>query len=731
MNLLHWGYVAVAAACGTVAIQHLLVAFRLRERVVPVLFALTSLAAGVDALAQRRILSSPTPEFAEAWLTWSALTICSFLGLLVWFIAARTGSVRRWLLWVVTALLAMTALIGFVVPEGVSPFLHVEGIREVTLAWGEPIRKPVGTAPSLRLLGDAANVALLTLLIDTTIRLARRSRLREALLIGGSLIVLGLSVLAIIPADLGWIEIPSLHPFAFLLIVAGMSWDLSDEVARAARLSREVARGESRWRQLVENAPLSMAIVGRDGRMSWVNAHYERSTGWRAAEVLGRRFSGLVAEDERERAEAAFQNALAGEAAENFEGALVTAAGEIKIFAWRSFLLRDDEGEPEAILSLGADVTQKKEAERSRDEALHELERSVRDLENLKVRLEEENLVLREAVTHDVSETSLIGSSPALMYVLHKVQHVAPTGATVLLTGETGVGKELVARLIHKESERSSGPFVAVNCAALPPTLIESELFGHERGAFTGADRLRRGRFEAASGGTLFLDEVPDLPLGMQPKLLRVLQEGQIERVGGERTLDVNVRLIAATNRDLRGEVDAGRFREDLFYRLDVYPITIPPLRDRSEDIPALVTHFARQIAAREGIRVSEIPPEVLRHLAQHRWPGNVRELRNVVERAVLRCEDGVLRLTEPLVNRAAFAAPGNGRAAALRPTLAEVQRDYIRKVLEECGGRIAGPGGAAEVLGVHPNTLRSRMQKLGIAPRGPSRAEDVPPIQH
>jgi transcriptional regulator with GAF, ATPase, and Fis domain len=286
----------------------------------------------------------------------------------------------------------------------------------------------------------------------------------------------------------------------------------------------------------------------------------------------------------------------------------------------------------------------------------------------------------------------------------------------VLILGETGVGKELIARTIHKESPRSGGPFVVVNCAALPPSLIESELFGHEKGAFTGADRQRRGRFELAHRGTIFLDEVGELPLEMQPKLLRVLQEGEIERVGGSQPIPVDVRVIAATNRDLKADIGAGRFREDLFYRISVYPITVPPLRDRREDIPSLVRHFTRHFARRRGRDISEIPAEVMRRLDSYQWPGNVRELQNVIERAVLTSTGGVLKLAGPLLNDSGKPtspdAPEMGEGLM---TLDDLERRHIERVLASTRGKISGPGGAAEVLGLHANTLRYRMKKLGI----------------
>jgi transcriptional regulator with GAF, ATPase, and Fis domain len=291
------------------------------------------------------------------------------------------------------------------------------------------------------------------------------------------------------------------------------------------------------------------------------------------------------------------------------------------------------------------------------------------------------------------------------------------TDLTVMISGDSGTGKELVARALHNFGKRARGPFVAINMAAIPRELIESELFGHEKGAFTGATERGIGKFEQAQGGTLFLDEIGELPLELQPKLLRVLQEGEIERVGGTDTITVDVRLIAATNRDLNTDMEAGRFREDLFYRVAVYPITVPPLRDRRDDIPLLVEHFVQHFAQRRGRRIDEIPAEVLRRLRAYDWPGNVRELQNVMERAVLTTRDRVLRLAEPLKNAAneKVATRENGSDAP-GMTLDEVERRYIVRVLEATEGQISGAGGAAEILGLHANTLRYRMKKLGIS---------------
>ena len=302
----------------------------------------------------------------------------------------------------------------------------------------------------------------------------------------------------------------------------------------------------------------------------------------------------------------------------------------------------------------------------------------------------------------------IVGDGDAMRYVMSCVDQVAPTSATVLLLGETGTGKELLAKVVHQRSPRRGRPFVIVNCAALPVHLIESELFGRERGAFTGAHSTQIGRFELANRGTLLLDEVGELPLELQPKLLRVLQEGQVERLGSPRTVDVDVRLIAATNRDLQEEVRQGRFRRDLYYRLNVFPITLPSLRDRREDIAALVRHHVERLSRALSKRIDVIPAHVMQILESHDWPGNIRELENVLQRAIILSTSTTLMLHD-----AWLPAPQVRTSGAV--TLAEMERGYIQNVLDAAHWRIEGRKGAAQVLGLKPSTLRSRMSKLGI----------------
>jgi transcriptional regulator with GAF, ATPase, and Fis domain len=351
--------------------------------------------------------------------------------------------------------------------------------------------------------------------------------------------------------------------------------------------------------------------------------------------------------------------------------------------------------------------------------------RAFEEIDRLRRRLEVENDYLRTEVSEATASGDVIGSSPALRKVLQQIEMVAPTGATVLVLGESGVGKELVARAIHERSPRRERPLIKVNCGSVPGELFESEFFGHARGAFTGAVRDRIGRFELASGGTLFLDEIGEIPLAQQVKLLRVLQEGTLERVGDERTRTVDVRVVAATNRDLRAEAEAGRFRADLYYRLSVFPLEVPPLRERLDDVAALAAHFVRRAAQQMNVPAPRIPRAVVDQLRAYDWPGNVRELQHVVERAVILSRGGPLAVGElraaggPAVRHRTAAALADGDRL---PTLAELrrrERDVIAAALDRSAGRVAGPGGAAELLGIPPTTLDSRIGAHGLRGHG------------
>ena len=331
-------------------------------------------------------------------------------------------------------------------------------------------------------------------------------------------------------------------------------------------------------------------------------------------------------------------------------------------------------------------------------------------LEQLQEKLKAENIILKNEITKDFAFENIIGQSDTIKYVLYRVQQVAPTHTTVLIEGETGVGKQIFAYAIHTMSKRKDQPMFKVNCAALSPTLIESELFGHEKGAFTGADKTVKGRFEVADGGTLFLDEIGELPLTLQAKLLRVLQDGEFERLGSTQTKRVDVRILAATNKVLKNEINEGRFRKDLYYRLSAYPITIPPLRERKDDIPLLVSYYVNKFSKDMGKTIESVPKKVIDKLTDYSWPGNVRELENVIERAVVISQGKSLSVSEEFYQ--------DSVDSEMIKTLEENERFHIKKVLEMTNGRIEGKAGAAELLGMNPSTLRSRIKKLGISSR-------------
>jgi transcriptional regulator with GAF, ATPase, and Fis domain len=339
-----------------------------------------------------------------------------------------------------------------------------------------------------------------------------------------------------------------------------------------------------------------------------------------------------------------------------------------------------------------------------------QLQQAIQELKTLKSRLEEENLYLQQEIKHD-RFGQFVGTSAALQMVLTRIEQVAFSDSTVLILGETGTGKELVARAIHDSSRRRDRPLVKVNCATLPSSLIESELFGHEKGAFTGAHSRKIGRFELADKGTLFLDEIGELQMDQQVKLLRVLQEGEFERVGSTDTLKVDVRLIAATNRNLEALVAEGKFRSDLYYRLNVFPITCPPLRERPEDVPILVAHFVEKCSNRIGKKIDYIAAETVAALISYRWPGNIREVQNVVERSVLLARSNRLELAQLLLNPA-LTSPA---ASISFGTLVEQERKIITSALQATNWRISGVKGAAKILGLNPKTLESKIKKLSI----------------
>jgi PAS domain S-box-containing protein len=464
---------------------------------------------------------------------------------------------------------------------------------------------------------------------------------------------------------------------------------------------QELRESEARLNLATSAAGTGLWSMEIDTQKVWVSARTRELFHFALDEDLNyESFLKVMHSEDRERVDQAVQQAL--QSGERFlvEYRIVLNDGSVRWIAARGQRYRNSAGEPDRLMGVAIDISDRKRLE-------EQLQGRLREIEELREQLEQENISLREEVRLLSPHAEVVAKSVAMQQVLAMVEQVAPTDSTVLLTGETGTGKEVIAREIHNLSNRKGRPLVAVNCASLPPTLIESELFGREKGAFTGAMSRMVGRFELAHGSTLFLDEIGDLPLELQTKLLRVLEEGRFERLGSTKPIQVDVRVIAASNHDLEQEIQAGKFRKDLYYRLNVFPITIPPLRERTDDIPLLVWVFIRQFEKRMAKHIQSVPKRSLEALQRYPWPGNARELRNVVEHAMIVSPGKTLVVNPPTLVAA--------KRSAEKQSLQEVERQHILRVLEETGWRVAGKNGAAKILGLKPTTLEARMKKLGI----------------
>jgi PAS domain S-box-containing protein len=469
----------------------------------------------------------------------------------------------------------------------------------------------------------------------------------------------------------------------------GVTTDIEDRKQAEDKIREQ----EAELRQVLDFTPQFVSVFGPGRERLYANRVLLDYLGIGLGEWRQRSLSTHTHPDDVERVEACWDRALVSGSGFDVELRVRKHDGSYRWFLARYYPVRDDKGQIMRWYAAGTDIEDRKQAEQ---------------------RLQDENVALREELDKTSMFEEIVGSSSALQTVLSRVSKVAPTDSSVLITGETGTGKELVARAIHRRSKRSSRAFVSVNCAAIPRDLIASELFGHEKGAFTGATQRRLGRFELAGGGTIFLDEVGELPAETQIALLRVLQEHEFERVGANQPIRADVRVIAATNRDLEAAITAGSFRRDLFYRLNVFPMEIPPLRDRREDIPLLVEYFIDRFARKAGKQIRQVNKKTLDLLQSYPWPGNIRELQNVIERSVIVCETENFSVDESWLSAQPLATEPKSQPELPRK-LAAQEKEMIEAALRESGGQVSGPRGAAAKLGLPGSTLESKIRSLKI----------------
>jgi formate hydrogenlyase transcriptional activator len=482
-------------------------------------------------------------------------------------------------------------------------------------------------------------------------------------------------------------------PSAYHQYLIGQITHLATVAIEHKHREEKLRQDERELRRITDAIAQLICVLGPDGKTLYANRFVLEYSGLSLEDVMADDFRArFFHSDDIERSQNELQHALEREAPFELE---LRARRKDGLYRWlliRYNPLRDEEGRIIRWYATGTDIDDRKRAEE---------------------RTHKENLALREEIDQSSMFEEIVGSSDVIRKILTQVTKVAPSDSTVLVLGETGTGKELIARAIHKRSKRSSRAFITVNCAAIPASLIASELFGHEKGAFTGAIQRRLGRFELADGGTIFLDEIGDLPAETQIALLRVLQEGEIERVGGSQSISVNVRVLAATNRDLKAAMAAGTFRQDLFYRLNVFPIQVPPLRERMDDIPLLITYLVERYAKKAGKKIRNIQKMTLELFQAYDWPGNIRELQNVIQRAIVLCESETFSVDETWLKREKHRLSGS--VVPLGATLAEHEKDIIEAALADCGGQVAGPTGAAAKLGLPRQTLESKIMALGI----------------
>lgn len=697
-------FIAIIAISMTVMVINLRIWFKSRSRLANLLLASAALGAGFQGVIELLQVNATSIESFNAIIKISHIPLFILIVSVAWFVKFYFRTGRNWLVYTISGLWVICLAINFSIPGNLT-YIQIDGLNSIETFFGETVLLPYGKVNPFGNMANLASLLFVIYVFDATLTFARSGNRKKAYNVGfsivGFMLVAGIQTPLI---DYGFIKSAYMVSVPFLAILIAMNVELTNDLIRLPGLLKEIAKKEARWSKLLSDVKLPIIGVDSKGIVNFVNPYFLTLTGFSSQEVIGKDWmEKFLPAGSRLEVREAFSLPLKDDFPRHFKNSIVTKSGEELVVFWSNVGIEGESGKVLEIIAVGNDVTER--------------EKAFKRVLELKQELEVENLALKDSFEGVFSTSSIVIKSNSSKYAFQKAKQVAGGDTTVLLQGETGVGKGIYAIFIHEQSKRAKNTFLQVNCAAIPSDLLESELFGYEKGAFTGAMKLKRGRFELADQGTLFLDEIGELSLSLQAKLLRVLQSGEFERLGSEKTQRVDVRILAATNRVLSEEVRSGRFREDLYYRLNVFPITIPPLRKRREDIPDLMEYFVQQFQEKYDKRITSVSKHTYAVLSKYDWPGNIRELQNIVERAVISSNGDTLKIHRVSEGRADSTIPDQPASESSSIRLMDVEREHIIKVLEQCNWRIHGEKGAAKLLDINPSTLRSRMKKMEIHP--------------
>lgn len=702
MSLYLIAYISFITLALTLLIIHFRVWLNRKEDLDNLMFTLAALGAALMAGMELLLYKSSSLDEYNTLIKLIHIPLFLLIVSITWFVRYNFGTGRIWLAITITGLWTLGLIFNFIIGDNLT-FMEMEGLKQIQIFNGDLIYLPYGKVNPLSHLANLASLLLIIYVIDAMISLARKGDKRRAYSLGISIVffmlVAGIQAPLI---DFGILSSAYLISLPFIAILFAMSTELTRDVMRVYSLSEDITTKEARWSKLLKEVELPVVVVDKLGVPNYVNPYFLKLTGFSEKEVIGKNWiDNFIPERSRDELRESFSLPLNPDFPRHFQNSILTKyGGELMIF-WSNVNIPNGNNETEGIIAVGNDVTEREEA--------------LKKILELKQELEIENLALKESFDENFLLPEFVIKSDASRYVVQKANEVAKVDITVLLQGETGVGKGVYAKYLHDQSDRANKDFLQINCAAIPFDLLESELFGYEKGAFTGAVKKKKGRFELADNGTLFLDEIGELPRELQAKLLRVLQSGEFEPLGSEKTIKTNVRIIIATNRVLSDEVKKGNFREDLYYRINVFPITIPPLRKRKEDIPELIEYFVHLYKQKYNRKITGISKQTYTVLSQHDWPGNIRELQNVVERAVISSKGETIKINGLLDTMASEEKIEKGSKSPEQNRMSEIEKAHIIKILNQCNWRIHGENGAAEILDINPSTLRSRMKKLDI----------------